>query len=52
MKWNEKDGVRFCVINASLTEPVELWRSKAVLESWKAHFQSTFFLRKVRSYVM
>jgi CRISPR-associated protein Csd1 len=36
VKLNEKDGVRFVVSSAS---PPELWRNRAVLDSWKTYFQ-------------
>lgn len=38
VKWTEKDGVKFCVSDASLTGPPELWRRGDVRESWAVHF--------------
>ena len=35
----DKDGVRFRVINTSLADPQELWKSAAVRESWKVYFR-------------
>jgi CRISPR-associated protein Csd1 len=45
-KWSEDDGVKFCVIS-SASSP-ELWRNRAVLDSWVKYFQKHYLLTAER----